>query len=207
MKNILFLICAAVLIISGCSSIKTISLSNYSGQISFFDNTSEYYSGDKIMKCKLSDTTTLNGYKCISWIWFFENGQIKQFETAEDIKMNNFVIPSNSTVFLNEQKPNKIKYIWFSKDVIINNVGCKGGGKISTEFYDNDSLKACFLTSDQNLQGFSCLSSLLKPVYFYPTGKIKILTLSIDSKFADTVYKNGESIIVGEDGIIRKFER
>jgi len=207
MKKILFSICTAALIISGCSSIKTISLSNYSWQISFFDNTSEYYSGDKIMKCKLSDTATLNGYKCISWIWFFENGQIKQFETAEDIKMNNFVIPSNSTVFFNEQTPNKIKYIWFSKDVIINNVGCKGGGKISTEFYDNDSLKACFLTKDQNIQGFPCQSSLLKPVYFYPNGKIKILTLTIDSKFADAVYKNGESIIVGEDGKVSKFKR
>ena len=207
MKKIPFSICVSVLIVAGCSSIKTISLSNYSGQISFFDNTAEYYSGDKIMKCKLSDTAALNGYKCISWIWFFDNGQIKQFKTAEDIKMNNFVITSNSTIFFNDQNPNKIKYIWFSKDVIINNVGCKGGGKISAEFYDSDSLKACFLISDQNIQGFPCQSSLFQPVYFYPDGKIKILTLSIDSKFADTVYKSGESIIVGEDGIVSKFKR
>ncbi|MBN1634841.1 MAG: hypothetical protein JW917_11800 [Ignavibacteria bacterium] len=115
MKKILFSICAAVLIIFGCSSIKTISLSNYSGQISFFDNTSEYYSGDKIKKCKLSDTATLNGYKCISWIWFFENGQIKQFETAEEIKMKNFVIPSNSTVFLANKTPIKLNTFGFQK--------------------------------------------------------------------------------------------
>jgi hypothetical protein len=206
MKKLLFLICTTALIVVGCS-VKTISLSNYSEQISFFDNTVDYYNDDKIMKCKLSDTANLDGYKCISWIWFFENGQIKQFETAKDIKMNNFVIPSNSTIFFNEQSPNKIKYIWFSKDVIVSNIECKGGDKISTEFYDNDSLKACFLARDQNIQGFSCQSSLLKPVYFYPNGKIKILTLSIDSKFADTVYKKGESIIVGENGIISKFKR
>ncbi|HCA42403.1 MAG TPA: hypothetical protein DEP28_04040 [Bacteroidetes bacterium] len=207
MKKILFLISAAALIFAGCSSIKTISLSNYSGQISFFDNTAEYYSGDKIMKCKLSDTATLNGYKCISWIWFFENGQIKQFETACDIKMSNYVIPSNSRIFFNEQSTNKIKYIWLAKDCNINNVECKGGGKISTEFYDNDSLKACFLTKDQTIQGFSCKSSLLEPVYFYPNGKIKILTLSIDSRFGNTDYKNGESIIIDENGLVAKFNR
>lgn len=207
MKKNLLPVCTILLLILGCSSIKTISLSNYSGQISFFENTSDYYPGDKIMKCELSDTATLNGYKCISWIWFFENGQIKQFETAVDIKMNDFVIPSNSTIFFNDQAPNKIKYIWLSKDMMINNIECKGGGKISTEFYDNDSLKACFLTKDQNIQGFPCQSSLFKPVYFYPNGKIKILTLSIDSKLGNTNYEKGESIIIDENGSATKFKR
>lgn len=207
MKMIPFLLCTTALILSGCSSIKTISLSNYSGQISFFVNTSEYYSGDKIMKCKLSDTATLNGYKCISWIWFFENGHIKQFKTACDIKMSNFDIPSNSRIFFNEQNDNKIQYIWLAKDSKINNVECKGGGKISTEFYDNGSLKACFLTKDQTIQGFSCKSSLVDPVYFYSNGKIKILTLSIDSKFGNVDYKKGESLIIDENGLVTRFKR
>lgn len=115
MKKILISICATALFVSGCSSINTIYLSNYSGQISFFDNTSEYYSGDKLMKCKLSDTAVLNGYKCISWIWFFENGQIKQFVTAEDIKMNNFMIPSNSTIFLINKYPIRLNTFGFQK--------------------------------------------------------------------------------------------
>lgn len=196
------------MIIAGCSSIKKISLSNYSGQqITFYDNSAEYYAGDKIMKCKLSDTATLNGYKCISWIWFFENGQIKQFETAMDIKMPGYTIPSNSTLFFNDQNPNKIKYIWFSSDVKINNIECKGGGKISTAFYDNDSLKACFLVKDIEIQGYSCKSSLFEPVYFYPDGKIKILTLSIDSKFDNIEYKKGESISIGENGLVFRFKR
>jgi hypothetical protein len=207
MKIYLFAICFAALIIAGCYSIKTIDSLYYSGQISYFDNTADYYSENKIMKCKLSDTAFLDGYKCISWIWFFENGRIKQFETAEDLKINNIEIPSKSTIFFSDQNPNTIKYIWFSKDVIMNNIECKGGGKISTEFYDNGSLKACFLSKDQYIQGYPCKSSLLKPVYFYPDGKIKILTLGIDSKFENTYYKAGESIIVGEDGKISKFNR
>jgi hypothetical protein len=207
MKKLLFSIYAAALIVAGCSSKKTIFLSDNSGPISFFVNTAGYYPDNKIMKCKLSDTATLNEYKCISWIWFFENGQIKQFETAADIKMNNFVIPSNSTIFFDERNPGKIKYIWFSKDVTINNIQCKGSGEISTEFYDNNSLKSCFLAKNQNIQGFPCQSSLFKPVCFYPNGKIKILPLSIKSKYGDKVYKSGESILVKEDGKVSKFEK
>lgn len=207
MKKIRSLICVTALIVAGCSSIKTTSLSNFPGEISFFNNTAEYYPGDRLMKCKLSDTALLDRYKCISWIWFFENGQIKQFKTAEDIELNGLTIPSNSTIFFNDQNPVKIKYILFSKDVVLNNIGCKGGGKISTEFYDNDSLKACFLIKDQIIQGFPCQSSLLNPIYFYPDGRIRILTLSDDSKFAGTVYKSGESIVVGEDGTVSRFDR
>lgn len=203
----LFSICVSALMIAGCSPKNSIYLPLYSEEISFYDHTAEYYPDGMIKKCKLSDTATLNEYKCISWIWFFESGQIKQFETAENIKMNSFTIPSNSTIFFNEQSPTKIKNSWFSEDVMINSIECKGGGKISTEFYDNDSLKACFLTRDQNIQGFPCHSSLFNPVYFYPNGKIKVLTLSNDSKFGDTDYKKGESILVEENGTVSKFER
>jgi len=171
MKKSIFFIYVVLLILAGCTSVKTTSLSEYSSQISFFENTAEYYAGDGIMKCKLSDTATLNDYKCISWIYFFKDGQIKQFETAVDIKRPDFVIPSHSVVFFNDH--NQIKCIWFSKDVTINKVECKGGGKTATEFYDNDRLKACFLAKDQMIQGVDCKSSLLKPVLFSPDGKIK----------------------------------
>ena len=173
MKKSIFFICVMFLIFAGCTSVKTSSLSKYSSQISFFENTAEYYSGDGIMKCKLSDTATLNDYKCISWIYFFNDGQIKQLETAVDIKRPDFVIPSHSIVFFNDQNHSQIKCIWFSKDVTINKIECKGGGKTTTDFYDNDKLKACFLAKDQVIQGVDCKSSLFKPVFFSEDGKIK----------------------------------
>jgi len=173
MKKSIFFICVVLLILSGCTSVKTTSLSKYSSQISFFENTAEYYAGGGIIKCKLSDSATLNDFKCISWIYFFEDGQIKQFETAVDMKRPDFVIPSNSVVFFNDHNHNQIKCIWFSKDVTINNIECKGGGKTATEFYDNDKLKACFLAKDQMIQGVDCKSSLLRPVFFFEDGKIK----------------------------------
>lgn len=207
MRNIVFSICATALLIVGCNPVKTAKLSNYSGQISFFENTAEYYTGDRIKKCMLSDTAILSGYRCISWIHFFESGKIQQFETAINIELSTYTIPARSILFFNDRNPDKIKNIWFSKDVIINNIGCMGGSKISTGFYDNGSLRTCFLTKDQNIQGFPCKSSILEPVYFYPNGKIKILTLSSDLNQADTVYKSGESIAVDENSVFSRFNR
>lgn len=207
MKKDLLSVIAVLLLLIGCSSIETISLSNYDGRISFYGNTADYYSGNQIMKCMLSDTASLNGYRCVSWIWFFEDGRIKQFRTAEEIEMDGYAIPANSTIFFNESNHDKIEYIWFSKDVTINGILCKGGGKISTEFHENGSLKACFLTDDMDIQGFPCESSLTKPLYFYPNGKIKILTLSADTKCGDTEYNKGESIIIDENGVASPYKR
>lgn len=207
MKQLFFTICLAAFIVAACSSKKTLPLPGYSTEITFYESTATYYPGQKIMKCKLSDTATINGYKCISWIWFFENGQVRQFKTARDIRMDGFVIPSNSTIFFHEQSPDKIKYVWLAKDVTINNIDCKGGGKISIEFYENNSLKACFLTKDQDIQGYSCKSSLFDPVYFYDNGKIKILTLAADTRLNNTDFKKGESILIDENGAVTRFKR
>lgn len=207
MKEKIFLIFITALIITGCTTIKTITLSNYSVQISFIENSAKYYPDNNIKACKLSEIANLNGHNCISWLHFFENGLIKQFQTAEDIILPDCTIPSGSVIFYNAQNPDKIKYICFSKDIVIDSIKCKSGGNISTEFYDNGKLNACFLTENQNIQGFPCMCSVFEPVYFYPDGKIKLLTLSADSKYMDTIYKKGQSIIIDEQGIISRYKR
>lgn len=207
MRKKIFLIFMTTLIIAGCTSIKTITLSNYSAQISFSENSAKYYPDNKLKACKLSEIAILNGHNCISWLHLFENGQIKQFQTAEDIILPDYTIPSGSVIFYNDQNPDKIKHIYFSKDIVIDSIKCKSGGNISTEFYDNGRLNACFLTENQKIQGFPCLSSVFDPVYFYPNGKIKQLTLSADSKYVETIYKKGESIIIDEQGIISSLKK
>jgi hypothetical protein len=197
----------AAAIIIGCSSIKTVTLSNYSAQISFIENSATYYPNNNLKTCKLSESTSLGGHKCISWLHFFENGLIKQFQTAEDIILPSYTIPSGSVIFYNDQNPEKIKHICFSKDIVIDSVKCKSGGNISTEFYDNGRLNACFLVENQNIQGFPCLSSVFEPVYFYPNGKIKELTLSADFKNSETTYKKGESIIIDEQWTVSKNKK
>jgi hypothetical protein len=207
MRNKISLIFITAAIITGCTTIKTISLSNYSVQISYLENSAKFYPDNKLKACKLSEIVNLNGHNCISWIHFFENGLIKQFQTSEDIILPNYIIPSGSVIFYNIQSPDKIKYIYFSKDIVIDSIKCKSGGKISTEFYENGKLNACFLTENQNIQGFPCMSSVFEPVYFYPDGKIKLLTLSANSEYMGTIFKKGQSIIIDEQGTISRFKR
>ena len=203
----IFLIIGAIIAVGiiGCSPVKSIYLPNYSAEISYYGNSVEFYDGVNIKKCMLSDTVELNGYKCISWIHFFENGQVKQIETPKSIKMPNYTIPANSILFFYDQSPSKIQQIWFSQDVKVDSIECKGGAKISTEFYEHNQLKSCFLSKDQEIQGFQCESSLLKPVRFYPNGKIKMLTLGRDSKIANIQFEKGETICIGEDGSVSKL--
>jgi len=207
MREKIFLIFITALIITGCTTIKTVTLSNYSVQISFIENSAKYYSDNRLKACKLNEIVNLNGHNCISWLHFFENGLIKQFQTVDDIILPSYTIPSGSVIFYNAQNPDKIKYIYFSKDIVIDSIKCKSGGKISTEFYENGKLNACFLTESQIIQGFPCMRSVFEPVYFYPNGKIKILTLSSDSKYMETTFKKGQSILIDEQGIICRYKR
>jgi len=206
MKKSLLLINIILIVVAGCNSLSTTTLTNYPEQITFYKNSAKYYPGKQLMRCKLSDTTLISGFKCISWIHFFENGQIKQYQTAALIQRKNYIIPLNSVIFLDELNPEYIKYIYFSEDVTINNVICKGGNKISTAFYENDMLKSCFISGSQDIQGYPCKSSLLKPITFYPDGKIKILTLGRDTTLAGNEFKSGETIIIEKNGAISKYK-
>jgi len=190
-----------------CSSGDRLTLPYYSKEIVFDHNSLGLYTDGKIKKCHLVDTVEIKGYKCISWLWLFENSRLKQIENAVAIQRSNYVIPAHSVIFFNENNNEKIKYINFSEDVTLNGVVCKGGGKISTEFYEDGSLKACFLANDQSIQGYNCKSSLLEPVYFYPNGKVKIITLASDLNSGNSVYKAGESITIDEKGEIAIFNR
>jgi hypothetical protein len=207
MKSIyIFSILIAMLVLS-CNTNKKLKLPYYSKEIEFEGNSLKLYSEGNIKCCRLVDTVEIKGYKCISWLWLFENTKLKQIETAVDIQKPDYIIPAHSVIYFNENNNDKIKYICFKRNVTINGVECRGGEKISTEFYEDGSLKACFLTKDQTVQGINCKSSLLEPVYFYPNGKIKIVTLASDLKSGDTVFKAGESITIDEKGMLAIFSR
>lgn len=197
MKTILLFFAMALL--SMCSSTKTIVLNRYSKEIVFFDHSDEYYENGSLKKCKLSNAVVLNGYECISWLHLFKEGTIKQVETAKDIKRSTFVIPTGSIIFLDEKDPTYLRTIWFSRDVKIGAVSCKGRNKIAVSFYPNGKIKACFLSEDQIIQGFPCKSSLLKPIKFHPNGKINSLTLSRDYEYRNIKYKKGETILIDTD--------
>lgn len=207
MKTLNFSFIILTLALLSCGRGDKLTLPYYSKEVVFDGNSLELYTDGNIKRCHLIDTVEIKGFKCISWLWLFENNRVKQLETAVDVKLPDFTIPAHSVVFFNENNNDKIKYICFSQNVTINGIECRGGEKISTEFYEVGSLKACFLTKDQSIQGYNCKSSLLKPVYFYPDGRIKILTLASDLKSGETLFKAGESISIDEPGKISLFNR
>lgn len=193
--------------ITSCANLLIVPLDHYSIQVSCYKNSIEFYPDNSIKRCRLSEQTTINSYQCISWLHLFDDGGIKQYETAVDIPMTGYTIPAKSTIFFNEEAKDQIKFLYLAKDTEINGVLCEGSGTTTTEFYDSDHLKYCFLANDQTIQGFPCNRNLMQPVYFYYSGKIKILTLSTDYSWGNTVFKKGTSVLVGEDGSVSVYKR
>lgn len=203
MKTSYLLLIAIIMI--ACTNTKTFVLAKYSKEIIFIDKTDDYYETGKLKKCKLSDSTSIEGYNCISWLHLFESGSIKQFQTVKDIEQPTYTIPSGSVIFPIENNITRFNCIRFSKDVLVESVLCKGGDKVEVKFYPNGKIESCFLSKDQTIQGFPCKSSLLKPVMFYPDGKIKGLTLCKNYEIQGTLFKAGDTIHLDANGIITKI--
>jgi len=146
----------------------------------------------------------LAGNKCINWVHFFESGQLKQYENAADIETPRYTIPAKSVIIYNETNKSRINYIVFSKNVTIDGIEFQGDGKITTEFFNDGKVKAGFLAKDQVIQKFPCKAIASQPVYFYPDGKLQMLALSKDLEYSHIKFKNGESIIVGQNGNLSK---
>ncbi len=205
MKNLKILFAVSIFL-SSCVTINTIQLPYYQSEIAYIESSAAFFENGNIKKCRLADEVTLNGYHCVSWMRFFENGQIRQFETAIDIKRDSILIPAKSILFFHEQNHNEISMIYLSQNTIIQGVNCKGGEKITTSFYPNMKLRNCFLVDDQVIQGFPCKSSLMHYVSFYDSGKLKSLTLSRDFSSGKMNYRRGTYIELNEDGSIKSVK-
>ncbi|MBC8052534.1 MAG: hypothetical protein H7Y13_05680 [Sphingobacteriaceae bacterium] len=205
--NKLITISISAMLFAGCTSDTSTTLPLFKRNITMTQGSVEYYPNQKVKKCKLSKPVMLGDKKSTNWLHLFESGHIKQFETAEEMRIEKHVVPANSIVFYNEKNRSRIHYIIFSKDTEIDSVICKGDGKTMTEFYNSGKLKACFLAKDQLVQGFPCKASISEPVYFYADGKVRILPLSADASYSNISFKSGESILVGQDGLVSKLKK
>lgn len=193
----LFLLLIIIFALS-CSTTETANINTINTKISYYKNSAEIGENGQLLKCKLDKPQIINGYTCSSWLHFYENGNVDQFETNIEITKQKFVIPKGSIIFLTKDIPQSIKTIWFSKDVIYDQkILINGGiGKISTEFYINGNLKSCYLVKDQNIQGYNCKSSLFHSVIFDEKGSLLSATIASDTTINSIFLKEGERIMI-----------
>jgi len=144
----------------------------------------------------------MQGYPCMRRLWFYETGAIDQFQTSEDIVIQEIAIPKYSTVFLREDST--LKAAWLHHDAEIQGCPCTGStwSKTSTGFHPNGKLRCFFPRKTLTIQGFPVKPGGLAGVYFYESGKLRQFYLNEDVEQDGRVYKKGLRLTLDERGTI-----
>lgn len=186
----------------GCLLGLCASESSTSAGLKYSRFSAKFHENGQLKRCRLSGTQEVNGRKCKRWLGFFEDGKVKQFQLADNAKIQVISVPAGSTVFLHPD--GKLKTIWFSKDTTIKGVTVRGGAKVSTGFHANGRVSACFLRDAAVFDGVPCESSLMKPVFFHPNGKLKQAALSENATIDGINFKQGAVVRLDEKGTLVK---
>lgn len=174
--------------------------------IEFKSRSVEYYPNGNLKRCKLTKPTAVKSFTCNSWIHFFEDGHVNMYRTEVDISTNDYIIPSQSTVFMSQTEPHYIKHIWLSKNTEIQGHKCRGKGKISTSFYPNGSIKSMYIDSDRYIQNHPCKGGLFTNIMFFSDGQLKSYTLSKDTFYQNTTIEKNSRILLDRKGKMQIIE-
>jgi len=162
--------------------------------------------GEKITRCRIKEPSIVQGYLCKGWITFYDNGEIKDFQAAESISIQNIPIPENTRVFL--RRDGTLSYCWFSEDVIIQGYRCPGGyGKATTAFHCNGKLSLVFLREPALIQEIPCREGGLSATCFYKSGTLRSCELSKNIEYQGIKYKKRTKLTFDEKGNVIKSSR
>jgi len=168
----------------------------------------KYHENGELKRIKLTQPTTVQGMPCMRWLWFYPNGAIDEFQTSEDIVLQDVSIPKYSTVFLREDST--LKAAWLHHDITIQGYPCAGSrwSKTSTGFHPNGRLRYFFPRKPLTIQGFPVKPGGLSGVYFYENGALHKFYLSKDVEIGGQLYKKGIRLILDEAGhVIETYQK
>jgi hypothetical protein len=161
----------------------------------FFSNTCSFNGSPRD---HLTSPQEIGGYTCTGWVHYFENGTLKQFETAEPLIVAAGTIPANSTMFLD--RDGRVEAAWLADSTQLGDIPCRGGiGKIETRFHDNGNLASAFLSRDTVIQRLPCKAGLFAPVTFYGDGTLKSCRLAEGATVGAVTYEKGDVVHLNPD--------
>jgi hypothetical protein len=158
------------------------------------------------IRCRYKEPVNVQGYPCIGWTWYYQDGLLDNFQVNETIIIQDIEIPQDSRVFLRQD--GTLSQCYFSKDVTIQGYPCDGGHKKeATGFYPNGNLRFIFLTEQRTIQGIPCRQGGLSIIQFYESGKLKQNKLPHDFEYNGVKYKGRTKLFLDEGGKVLKTER
>jgi len=164
-----------------------------------------YHENGILQQCKLKKPCIVQGYPCERWVRFHDSGAIKQFQLSETRTIQDIPFPVHSTVFLHPD--GSLRSCYFSKDITVRGLPLNGGYmKVMTAFDRNGRISFCCLSRPTEIHGIPCAASVLKPVYLYPSGKLKKCSLSRAHSLDRKEYKKGTTLEFETNGSLKSTE-
>ena len=170
----------------------------------FRRGTDRYYKSGALRQCELVGVMDLQGYPCQSWIWFHENGALKEFQLAESADVRGIGFPARTWLNLNED--GSLNYVFLPRMMVIQNVPCAGSrlGRegITTAFHRNSNLRECYLAFSATVRNVPLHAGAFSPVELYADGSLKSGWLAEPYEADGTLYARKTHLVFSEEGMV-----
>jgi len=181
---------------------------------------------------ELLETTLIDGFPCVAGrVHFTRSGQLASCTIAEDVVIQNNLVPKGTLVRLGEQPD--IQVFVFPEDTEIQGyrIRSKTGSlsgllDLSATFYPSGRLMGFASASNAIIQGIPCGKANLGIAYIpfsgplskkfnvnmttaiilYENGNLRRCTLSADAEIAGRRIPAGSEVILDEDGNLTQFD-
>lgn len=130
----------------------------------------EHYPDGSLKKGNLAEPAEVFGHPAKRWVHFHENGKLRGLQLSEDWTWDERQLPAGTFLWFDSDQ--QLENCWLARDTTIEGLPCRGGGKASTAFFPDGSLRAVFLAEDSRIDGTLCKASIWIPVQFHESGKL-----------------------------------
>jgi len=149
----------------------------------------------------LVEESEIEGFPCQSWIWWYEDGRLDNFELARDLTVQGHAFPARTRLFFDHE--GRLAHAWLSEDAVIDGRPCRGGMKIDTAFHPNGRVRAFFPRRTLEIDGVPCTASVFHPIYLHPDGRLLRCKLAREVTLAGRTFRKGETIELDESSLAR----
>jgi len=163
-----------------------------------------YYTNGALRQCELVGVMNLQGYPCRGWVWFHDNGCLKEFQLAESTNVRGIGFSARTWVNLNED--GTLNYVFLPHMTVIQGVPCAGNrmGRegIMTAFHRNSNLRECYLAFSATIRNVPLHAGAFSPVELYEDGSLKSGWLAEPYEADGTLYARKTRLVFSEEGMV-----
>lgn len=177
----------------------------HAADLPYRTGTVEFHRNGSFRKGRLSAPTRVDSMPCKRWVHRYDTGVLRGAQLAETARVAGHDLPGGSFLWFDED--GRLESAWLSEDTVIDGHACKGGaGKVATGFYPNGAVRAYFLRTDREVDGYLCDASAFHPVRLHPDGTLASCRLAAPATIDGVRFERGVVLTIDPEGVPRRAE-